>query len=358
MADSASRRPDRPSPDGVRAAAREHARLKTAESPPVDIFEVIERSGIWLMFQPLANLYGTYERVGDAAGIMLNAKQPLSLQRFTAAHEYGHHVLGHATSLDDEAHILPEGPALSPRENAAQTFAAHFLMPATLVDAVLQWHGLPPAPRQLTPRQAYLISLDLGVSYAAAVSHLATLGKIDRDIAVDLRRVAPKRIKAEIAGEPRRRNDRADIWLLHERDAGRVLHPRPNDELLADLPEMPSSGYIWSVSAGDVADVRESDALHGTPSSAALALVGDDFRPAAGGEPGRRYGTGGSRRLVFKVLRSGRHRLQLAKRRPWLASAAPAALWEIDLEIAPQRTGAANRGLSEHQKPLLAAAQP
>lgn len=359
MADSASHQPQhRSTADGERAAAREHARLKTAHGLPVDIFDVIERSGIWLMFQPLANLYGAYERVGEAAGIMINAKQPLSLQRFTAAHEYGHHVLGHATSLDDEAHILPDGPALTPRESAAQTFAAHFLMPTPLVDAALERHGLPPKPGRLTPREAYRISLDLGVSYAAAVNHLAALGKLDHECAVELRRKAPKRIKAEIAGRDRPRNDRSDTWLLHEGDSGGVLHPRLNDELYAELSEVPSSGYIWSVSEEDVADLRAGSATRGALGDAPLALVDDDFQVAPEGETGRRYGTGCRRRLVFKVLRPGRHRLQLVKRRPWLDGAQPAGRWEVDLDVSPPQTGVVNRGLSERQKPLLVATAP
>jgi Zn-dependent peptidase ImmA (M78 family)/predicted secreted protein len=341
----------------VKAAAHEHARLKT-RSAPVDIFDVIEQSGIWLMFQPLNNLYGAYERVGDAAGIIINAKQPPSLQRFTAAHEYGHHILGHATSLDDEGHILPDGQMLSPRENAAQTFAAYFLMPLPLVDAVLQHHDLSTEPKRLTPQEAYLVSLDLGVSYAAALNHLVTLGKIDREVAAELRRYPPKGIKAQITGRARPRNDRADTWPLREEDTGRLLHPRLNDELVADLPEMPSSGYVWTVTEGAVAGQYGHLPPPNRVGEAALALVDDEFVTAVPREQGIRYGSGGTRRLVFKVLRSGRYHLRLVKRRPWLPAGTPAATWEIELNVAPPRTGATNRGLSERQKPLVALVRP
>ena len=356
MSDDASSQPGRPSPDGVNAAAHEHARLKTRLSP-VDIFDVIEQSGIWLMFQPLNNLYGAYERVGDAAGIIVNAKHPPSLQRFTAAHEYGHHVLGHTTSLDDEGHILPEGQMLSPHENAAQTFAAYFLMPPPLVDAVLQHHGLPEEPKRLAPQEAYLVSLDLGVSYAAALNHLATLGKIDREVAAELRRYPPKRIKSEITGRVRPRNDRADTWRLREQDTGRLIRPRLNDELVADLPELPSSGYIWTVAEGAVAGPVGHHPPPETAGEAALALVDDAFVVAVPSGQGMRYGSGGTRRLVFKVLRFGRHRLLLAKRRPWLPADPPSAIWMIELDVASPRTGATNRGLSERQKPLVAFAR-
>jgi Zn-dependent peptidase ImmA (M78 family) len=343
--------------DGARAAASEHARLGTPLDAPIDVFDVIQRSGIWLMFQPLRNLYGAYERVGDAAGIIINAKQPPSLQRFTAAHEYGHHVLGHAPSLDDETHIQPDGELPNPGEQAAQTFAAHFLMPPQLVETALGRLGLPASPARLTPQAVYLLSLELGVSYAATVNQLAMLGKIERDYAAALRRFSPKQIKAEIAQAPRARNDRVDTWLLREEDRGRVLRPRVLDELYTYLPEMPSSGYLWSLITPQALDTRAGSrpGASGTPP---LALLRDDFEAAPSAAEGLRYGAGATRRLAWRVLRPGQHRLELAQRRPWLRSGAPARTWTVDLHVAAPQTGEAKRGLSEWQKPLLVAAQP
>ena len=343
--------------DGASAAARERARLGAALDAPIDVFDVIQRSGIWLMFQPLRNLFGAYERVGDAAGIIINAKQPPSLQRFTAAHEYGHHVLGHAPSLDDETHIQPDGELLNPREQAAQTFAAHFLMPPQFVETALERLGLPATPGQLTPQAVYLLSLELGVSYAATINRLAALGKIDRDLAAALRRFSPKQIKAEIARSPRPRSDRADTWLLREEDRGRVLRPRVLDELYTYLPEMPSSGYLWSLDAPSVLDTR-AGSRPVSSDTRPLALLHDDFEAAPSTAEGLRYGAGATRRLAFRVLRPGYHRLELAQRRPWLRSGAPAQTWTVDLHVAVPQTGEAKRGLSERQKPLLVTSQP
>ena len=79
---------------GMTAAQEEHQRLGTTMHERVPVFDVIEDARIWLFFQPMRTLYGAYERHGDAAGIIINSQHPLSLQRFTAGHEYGHHVLG------------------------------------------------------------------------------------------------------------------------------------------------------------------------------------------------------------------------------------------------------------------------
>jgi len=338
--------------EGAHAALDEHRRLGAEPSGQVDIFDIVEQARIWLMFQPLKDLYGAYQRVEGGAGIIVNAKHPPSLQRFTAAHEYGHHVLGHDLSLDDATHILLEGDDLSARETAAHAFAAHFLMPPRLVDAIWARMLLPDDPDLLTPRDAYLLSLELGVSYAALVNHLATLGKISPEAAARLRRRRPLQIKAEIAGGTRPSHRRADTWLLTERDNGRVLYPRVNDEVCATLPEIPSTGYVWAVAGPEAVDLRHSEQQ--SADAAVLGLVADLYAPSVAERGSPRYGAGGTRSLVFRVLQPGRYTLRLVKRRPWLDT--PVAGVEVTLAVAGRRTGTSTRGLSERQKPLVAAA--
>lgn len=335
---------------------REHLRLGTDLEQRIDIFDIIERAGIWLMFQPLKDLYGGYERVGDAAGIIINAKHPLSLQRYTAAHEYGHHVLGHKSSIDDAERIQATRQRLDPSEVAAQTFAAHFLMPLQLVNTVLRRMGLPLRPGQLSPHQAYLLSLDLGASYSAAVNHLATLGKITGEAAGELRRQPPKTTKAEIGRGVRPQDVWSDAWPLKEYDKGRVMYPRVNDELYISLPEMPSTGYVWTVAGPSVVDLSTAETTEKPADGACLGLISDEFEPRAELEGKGRLGTGGVRHLAFRVLRPGRHTLELVKRRPWQRTAAPVDTFEVELDVSPKRTGSSDQGLSERQKPLVALA--
>lgn len=346
------RQTPRSAAEGARAAAEEHARLGTALDAPVDIFGAIERHGIWLMFQPLDRLFGAYMRVGEAAGVIVNAKQPPALQRFTAAHELGHHVLGHASSLDGEAHIEPVDGELGPREQAAHAFAAYYLMPPALVDQVLARLGVEERGA-LSAEVAYRLSLELGVSYAAAVNHLLSLGKITADVAARLRGMRPKAIKQALTGTPRPAYDRTDTWVLGQTDSGRVIAPRVDDEIYATLPEIPSSGYRWAVASDEITDLRSATA-HAPAFGGALALVDDRFDLPAASAPPARYGTGGMRRLVFRVLRPGSFRLQLAQRRPWEATAVPAATWQVELRAMPHRTMRADWGLRPTQKPLLA----
>ena len=61
---------------GVRAAQREHQRIGTDFTRRVEIFDVIEDERIWLLFQHMSNLYGAYNRYGDAIGIIINSLSP------------------------------------------------------------------------------------------------------------------------------------------------------------------------------------------------------------------------------------------------------------------------------------------
>jgi Zn-dependent peptidase ImmA (M78 family) len=342
--------------EAAHLAARQHQLLGTDLSRRVDVFSIIERAGIWLMFQPLTGLYGAYFREGDNIGIIVNSNHPPSLQRFTAAHEYGHHILGHAPTLDGVEQITPPKRLQSLTEIGAHTFAAHFLMPLQLVNTTLQELGVPLTPRQLTPRQAYLLSLELGVSYAATVNHLAALHKISPKAAFQLSRELPREIKAEIGGGIRPQNPWADTWPLTENEAGKEISPRVDDELHIELPERPSTGHMWIIPDSLVADLRAERAQSEVESSAVLGLLEDRLEPRSTKEQEQnRFGGGRVRHLVLRVLQPGYHTVRLLKRRPWQEEDEPSATFVIHLNVARRPTGDTEQGLSEVQKTALVA---
>lgn len=49
-------------------AVREHERLGSDLTRRIDIFRIIQREGIWLMFQPFRSLYGLRIQIRDDAG--------------------------------------------------------------------------------------------------------------------------------------------------------------------------------------------------------------------------------------------------------------------------------------------------
>lgn len=317
--------------EGIRAAQREHLRLGTELHRRVDVFDIIEEARVWLFFKPLRNLYGLYHRADEAAGIIINANHPLTMQRFTAAHEYGHHVLGHEASADDENRIL-RVRMQDLQEVAAQAFAGEFIMPLQLVNYTLRTMGLGINPPPLDARQVYQLALELGVSYSAAVTQLVGQRKLTPHGGRELRGRRPLAVKTDLVGA-RPEDSWADVWLLDETQEGRELTPRVRDEIHVVLPETPSSGYVWNL----VDPVGDS-----------VALVDDGFDPASDA-----VGASGRRHLRFRVLRPGEHRLRLAKQRPWEHSAQPAATFEAVVRASPTPTGDSAEGLAVEQKTAL-----
>lgn len=334
----------------VLEAERRHHHLNSDLSNRIDIFDVIEQDDLWLMFQPLGNLYGSYLPVEGSAGILINANHPLNLQRYTASHEYGHFVLGHAVSLDEAESIQPHRTEHRLQEAAAQSFAAHFLMPMQLVNTVLRRMNLPLKPEHLTPPEAYHFSLEVGVSYAAAVTHLATLHKISWGAANELKRQEPKSIKSEIGQGTRPQDIHADVWEINEHDSGKIFHIRVHDELRILLPEAPSTGYTWKIDETIIDDLRKGNSEEELVHEAFLSLVEEKFQPAAHqGE--LRLGAGGLRSFVFQSLKPGEHTLRITNRRPWQANARGIKTFEVFLDISANNI----RGLRKKQQELLLA---
>jgi Zn-dependent peptidase ImmA (M78 family)/predicted secreted protein len=333
---------------GSLAAQRARRRLGIPLERRVDIFAVVEADGIWLMFQPLRELYGFYRRFGEVAGIVINANHPVSLQRYTAAHEYGHHVLGHGFSLDeihnvDGARGVDEAAdfdqALAARshtdvgdpleEAAAQAFAGTFLMPIQVVNSLLVDRGFDRDHPALAPTDIYDLSLELGASYEATVTHLAVLEKLTWAETRRLR-LPPLEIKTMLAGR-RPQDARADVWLVHDTDRERDLPLRVGDEVVVRLPEIPSSGYAWTLER---------------PTFSSLELIDEIIE--ADEDDGDRYGGRASRRVLLRASTPGVDDIVVALQRPW--ETAPAQQVVVHVHVAGEPTGDAPSGLLRSQQ--------
>jgi Zn-dependent peptidase ImmA (M78 family)/predicted secreted protein len=328
---------------GVRREAVLQAELLLAEFDigPADrirIFDFIEDQRIWLTFEPLDRLYGWYQRVGDAAGVVINASHPAPLQRFTAAHELGHHVLGHAYCLDDEQTIIDGGQGTDPKEVGAYTFASDLLMPLAAVEHHLARLGLDPARPRVAPADVYQLSVELGVSYAATVVQLASLNKVSWGQVPVLRKVRPLTLKQQLVGRAPE-NARAAVWLLNKADDGRHLIVDRGDELHVELEEIRSSGYRWIPAAATLE---------------AFSVLESGLAPISATVP--RYGATQRRRIVLKAVNSGARSIVIDLRHAWDLEAEPAQRFAIGVDIEGSRISSIGRGISVNQQPQLMAA--
>lgn len=316
---------------GMKAATDEIGRLGLSLRERIDIFGIIEDQRLWLFSEPMRNAYGAYMRSVDSGGILINSQHPVTTQRFTAAHEYGHHVLGHEASADQEEQMFRSQKLL---EVEAQAFAGEFLMPLQLVNYTLRTMGFDPRHAALTPVDVYRVGLELGVSYQAAVVQLVNHKKLTRTAGRQFGGVSPLAIKTHVSGV-KPEFSWADVWILDETQEGRTFSPSLRDEIHVELPETPSSGYVW-----EIVD----------PARDVLALAAETFEPQGGEEA---IGSAGERHFLFRVADAGFGQLRLEMRRPWVTDGDSVARFAATITAMARLSGDADSGPSASQREAL-----
>lgn len=152
-----------------RMAEEERRRLGLGDEPIRDFFALAEMNGLRILRLPLsgeARVAGVFlfdaETVGAFA--LLNSQEPSGLQLLAAAHIYGHYLRDRDAGLivDTLDMVLDEYVSLyPPREQAAQAFASHFLVPPSKLKALIEKDA---GPRGLSFDQVILLKRYFGVS--------------------------------------------------------------------------------------------------------------------------------------------------------------------------------------------------
>jgi len=148
---------------------------------PINIWEVARNRGCRVArdsFGPAGGdgLY-LWNAQASSALIVVNEDQRASKQRFTVAHELGHHELHRHGVADLEVvdeDIFDEGG--DPREKAANAFAAYLLAP----DEALKRDLGPRNQKELTPLDVVLLMAKYGISYETTLNRLNNSGLINR----------------------------------------------------------------------------------------------------------------------------------------------------------------------------------
>ncbi|MFE2717880.1 ImmA/IrrE family metallo-endopeptidase [Streptomyces mirabilis] len=216
------------------AAAQAHEALAAGVDDYVDVFGALRRAGVEVMGQKLGGLLGLY--IDDSQGIpgcLVNTGLEEVSMRHTAAHELGHHRMGHGTSIDHQEQSPGRwGEGWPQHEREAEAFASWFLMPRPTARAALARCGL---VRAESPLDVYRMARWLGTPYATTVRHLVRLKMIDRSTETVWLKHSPGTLKAELAdGLPL--GPQAHIHVLTPAAHGTTLHVTAGDCLLLAIP--------------------------------------------------------------------------------------------------------------------------
>ncbi|MCP1535551.1 ImmA/IrrE family metallo-endopeptidase [Methylorubrum extorquens] len=241
---------------GMRAALRLQRDLGIdrgeARGHRVDVFGTIYKENVPLLFRKLEPLMGAYLREDGNPGIILTTRRPLGQQRFTAAHELGHHILNHDPHADDDS-ILRRSPDLArdyarlpPAEQEADAFASQFLVPNWLIATLMERQRWTPR-HFLDPGIVYQMALRAGASYRATLYALTRNRVIGSGVRHQLAKAQPAAIKrALLPDHPLESTQDIDVWHLTERDEGTVIEAGRDDLFLVELREDSNAGYLWS----------------------------------------------------------------------------------------------------------------
>ena len=181
----------------MREAIAIRAKAKLDQHSPVCIYGLCESLGVRVRFNNI-NMEGMYQR-GIPPRIHLSALRPLPRRAYNCAHELGHHVFGHGSSIDELREYAKEDPWEDPKEFLADTFAGFTMMPIMGLRRAFATRGW--TPETATAAQMFTIACDFGVGYGTLLTHLsASVQMISRARAAVLQSVTPKALRADILG--------------------------------------------------------------------------------------------------------------------------------------------------------------
>jgi Zn-dependent peptidase ImmA (M78 family) len=179
----------------MQAAAVTRAKAKLDQVDPICIYGLCETLGVTVRFNNI-NMEGMYQR-GLPPRIHLSARRPLPRRVYNCAHELGHHVFNHGSSIDELREGAKQQPWEEPKEFLADTFAGFILMPIIGLRRAFSVRGW--APETATPAQMFTIACEFGVGYTTLLTHLsAGVNMLSRGRAAALQRVTPRAMRMDI----------------------------------------------------------------------------------------------------------------------------------------------------------------
>jgi len=184
---------------GMQAAIAARTLAGVDQKSPVCIYGLCEAHNVAVRFNEIGSMEGMYDR-SPKPRIHLSALRPLARRAFTCAHELGHHVFGHGSTIDELRDDQSNNSARHPDEILADAFASFVLMPTLGLKEAFAKRGLD--PNRATAIDIYAVACNFGVGQATLVNHLAYgIGMISQAQRDRLGRIPPKMIRTELIGE-------------------------------------------------------------------------------------------------------------------------------------------------------------
>ena len=231
----------------LRAAVTVRAQAKLDQHAPVCIYGLCETLGIKVRFNNI-DMEGMYQR-GRPPRIHLSARRPLPRRAFNCAHELGHHIFGHGSSIDELRDEAKEHSWQDDKEFLADVFAGFLLMPTIGLRRAFAVRGW--TPETATARQLFTIACDFGVGYGTLLTHLSqSANMLSQARAAILGRASPRDLRADILGSPITQ----PLIVADQHRAGPTLDAEVN--MLIILPNGTETNGATIVPEGDLVEGR------------------------------------------------------------------------------------------------------
>lgn len=200
-----------------------HAKARLWES--ICPYDLATRMGIEVQFHALPSLEALYFKT-DPPLIMVGTQRPAGRRAFNTAHELGHYVFGHGTTVHQLRSEQDTKPPANPKEFLADVFASFLLMPKLAVSKAFLDRDL--APQSVSPEDVFRVACYFGVGYTTIIFHLQhNLSMLTGEQADALRRSTPKQLRATLANEAS-----TELLVVDEHWIGRPADIRVNDLLV------------------------------------------------------------------------------------------------------------------------------
>lgn len=213
---------------GLDEALEARGDLGISLSQPLDdVLATLERTtGLRVFVVGLGadGIAGAYQIYDGHPYVIINGDNPVERQRFTLAHEFGHHRLKHGATLDQH---LDFGTS-EPHEVQANFFAGAFLAPAKAIEGAIDRLGSP----QIDFDVLITLAVEFGMSAKAMRIRLETSDMLSPKLTKQF----DERIEAkEHWGRPKALNltPITDSLVLARQDGGRMPGAMTNKALAA-----------------------------------------------------------------------------------------------------------------------------